>query len=122
MSKISQQNILPKLKMRTIKVPHFFKDFFCKKNTCYTIKQVHENYKEIQFLLDIVHYLKTENKISIIEKLLFTEEQRKNLSYMYSFEADFEMEKQGYEHMIKHNVNIYEDGVESNFNSIHIKN
>ena len=93
--------------MRTIKVPHFFKDFFCKKNTCYTIKQVHENYKEIQFLLDIVHYLKTENKISIIEKLLFTEEQRKNLSYMYSFEADFEMEKQGYEHMIKHNVNIY---------------
>ena len=41
---------------------------------------------------------------------------------MYSFEADFEMEKQGYEHMIKHNVNIYEDGVESNFNSIHIKN
>ena len=122
LSKISQQNILPKLKMRTIKVPHFFKDFFCKKNTCYTIKQVHENYKEIQFLLDIVHYLKTENKISIIEKLLFTEEQRKNLSYMYSFEADFEMEKQGYEHMIKHNVNIYEDGVESNFNSIHIKN
>ncbi len=122
LSKISQQNILTKLKMRTIKVPEFFQDFVCKKNTCSTIRQVHENYKEIQFLLDIVHYLKTENKISIIEKLLFTEEQRRNLSYMYCFEADFEMEKQGYEHMIKHKINIYEEGVDSILNSIQVKN
>ena len=121
LSKISQKNMLPKLKMRTIKVPEFFKDFVCKKNTCYTIKKVHENYKEIQFLLDIVHYLKTENKISIIEKLLFTEGQRKNLSYMYSFESDFEMEKQGYEHMIKHKNNILEEGIEFNLNSIQAK-
>ena len=57
----------------------------------------------------IVHYLKTENKISIFEKLIFTEEQRINLSYIYSFESGFDLEKIGYEHMIKHKINKKEN-------------
>ena len=80
---------MSKTKLRIIKVPDFCSDFVCKKNFFQTVKKVHENYKQIQFLLDIVHYLKTENEINIMEKYFFTEEQRKILSYTYSFESDF---------------------------------
>ena len=108
-NKLMGNTLMPNIKIRAIKVPGFFTDFVCKKNTCQIIKQVHQNYKEIQFLLDIVHYLKTENKISIFEKLIFTEEQRINLSYIYSFESGFDLEKKGYEHMIKHKINKKEN-------------
>ena len=104
-----QKNILtPKPCLRVIKVPGFVSDFVCKKNTIKTIKQVHENYKEIQFLLDIVHYLKSENELNIICKFFFSEEQRKILSYTYSFEADFAMEREGYDYMIKHEKNKFD--------------
>jgi hypothetical protein len=96
---------ISRLQLRVIKVPGFFSDFVCKKNTIKTIKQVHENYKEIQFLLDIVHYLKSQNELNIIEKYLFTEDQRKILSYTYTFNADFGLERKGYEYMIKHEKN-----------------
>ena len=104
-----QQLFIPKTNLRIIKVPGFCTDFVCKKNTLSTIKQVHENYKEIQFLLDIVHYLKSQNEISIIEKYVFSEEQRKVLSYTYTFEADFGLERKGYEYMIKHKKNKFDD-------------
>ncbi len=103
------QLFIPKTNLRIIKVPGFCSDFVCKKNTMNTIKQVHQNYKEIQFLLDIVHYLKSQNEINIIEKYVFTEEQRKILSYTYTFEADFGLERKGYEYMIKHNKNKFDD-------------
>ena len=88
---LKQQLFIPKTNLRIIKVPGFCTDFVCKKNTFSTIKQVHENYKEIQFLLDIVHYLKSQNEINIIEKYVFTEEKRKDLSYTYTFEADYSL-------------------------------
>jgi hypothetical protein len=97
--------IIPKYKLRIIKVPGFCSDFVCKKNSIRTIQQVHQNYKEIQFLLDIVHYLKSENEMNIIEKYLFTKEQRRILSHTYSFQADFALEKRGYDYMIKHKKN-----------------
>jgi hypothetical protein len=100
---------LPKIQLRVIKIPGFFSDFVCKKNTFKTIKQVHENYKEIQFLLDIVHYLKSQNELNIIEKHLFSSEQRKALSYTYTFEADFELEREGYDYMIKHKKNKFDE-------------
>ena len=106
---LKQQLFIPKTNLRIIKVPGFCTDFVCKKNTLSTIKQVHENYKEIQFLLDIVHYLKSQNEISIIEKYVFSEEQRKVLSYTYTFEADFGLERKGYEYMIKHKKNKFDD-------------
>ncbi len=99
---------LPKTKVRIIKIPSFWSDFLCKKNTFDTIKQVQNNFKEIQFLLDIVHYLKSENTLNIIMKYFFDEEQRKVLAYTYSFDIDFEFEKKGYEYMIKHKKNIIE--------------
>ena len=108
-----QKISIPKTKVRIIKIPGFLTDFVCKKNTFQTIKQVHDNFKEIQFLLDIVHYLKSENTLNIIMKYFFSEEQRKVLSYTYSFEADFELEKKGYEYMIKHNKNINENESEN---------
>ena len=111
---------LPKTKVRIIKIPSFWSDFLCKKNTFQTIKQVHDNFKEIQFLLDIVHYLKSENTLNIILKYFFDEEQRKVLSYTYSFEADFELEKKGYEYMIKHRKNIIEN--DNNVNTTGVKN
>ena len=100
---------IPNTKLRVIKVPGFCTDFVCKKNTFYTIKQVHENYKEIQFLLDIVHYLKSQNELNIIGKYLFTEEQRIALSHTYTFEADFGLERKGYEYMIKHEKNKFDE-------------
>ena len=100
---------IPKTKLRIIKVPDFCSDFVCKKNFFQTVKKVHENYKQIQFLLDIVHYLKTENEINIMEKYFYTEEQRKILSYTYSFEADFELEKKGYDYMIKHKKSQFDE-------------
>ena len=106
---LKNNNFMPKTQLRVIKVPGFCADFVCKKNTFKTIKQVHENYKEIQFLLDIVHYLKSENELNIIEKYFFTEEQRKILSYTYSFEADFKLEREGYDYMIKHEKNKFDD-------------
>ena len=109
-NKIKNYNIyIPKTQLRVIKVPGFCSDFICKKNTFRTIKQVHENYKEIQFLLDIVHYLKSQNELNIIGKFLFSEEQRKALSYTYTFEADFGLERNGYEYMIKHKKNKFDD-------------
>ena len=106
---INKSVIIPKTQLRIIKVPGFCSDFVCKKNTLYTIKQVHENYKEIQFLLDIVHYLKSQNELNIIGKYLFSEEQRKTLSHTYTFEADFGLERKGYEYMIKHKKNKFDD-------------
>ena len=106
---MKNQIIIPKTQLRVIKVPGFFTDFVCKKNTFKTIKQVHENYKEIQFLLDIVHYLKLENEVNIIEKYLFNDQQRKVLSYTYTFEADFGLERKGYEYMIKHKKNKFDE-------------
>ncbi len=100
---------IPKTKLRIIKVPDFCSDFVCKKNFFQTVKKVHENYKQIQFLLDIVHYLKTENEINIMEKYIFSEEQRKILSFTYSFEADFELEKKGYDYMIKHKKSQFDE-------------
>ena len=100
---------LPKIQLRVIKIPGFFSDFVCKKNTFKTIKQVHENYKEIQFLLDIVHYLKSQNELNIIGKHLFSSEQRKALSYTYTFEADFGLERKGYDYMIKHKKNKFDE-------------
>ena len=105
----SKNFFIPKTQLRIIKVPGFCSDFVCKKNTIKTIKQVHENYKEIQFLLDIVHYLKSQNELNIIGKYLFTDEQRKILSHTYSFEADFRMEREGYDYMIKHEKNKYDE-------------
>ena len=99
---------IPKPQLRVIKVPGFFSDFICKKNTLKTIKQIHENYKEIQFLLDIIHYLKSQNELNLIEKILFDEEQRKALSYTYSFISDFSLERKGYEYMIKHEKNKFD--------------
>ena len=107
-SKFRQTLIIPKTQLRVIKVPGFCSDFVCKKNTLYTIKQVHENYKEIQFLLDIVHYLKSQNELNIIGKYLFTEEQRIALSHTYTFKADFGLERKGYEYMIKHEKNKFD--------------
>ena len=107
--KMLQSISIPKTKVRIIKIPSFWKDFLCKKKTCVTIKKVNNNYKEIQFLLDIVHYLKSENTLNIIIKYFFSEEQRKALSYTYTFETDFELEKIGYEYMIKHKKNIIEN-------------
>ena len=101
--------IIPKTNLRVIKIPGFLSDFVCKKNTIKTIKQVNENYKEIQFLLDIVHYLKSQNELSIIERHLFTEEQRKILSHTYTFKADFGLERKGYEYMIKHKKNKFDE-------------
>ena len=100
---------IPKTQLRIIKVPGFFTDFVCKKNTFQTIKQVHENYREIQFLLDIVHYLKSQNELNIIGKYLFSEEQRKTLSHTYTFEADFGLERKGYDYMIKHKKNKFDE-------------
>ena len=97
--------IIPKIQLRYIKVPGFCSDFICKKNTYQILKQIFQNYKEIQFLLDIVHYLKLANELNIIGKYLFTDEQRKILSYTYTFEADYSLEKQGYDYMIKHEIN-----------------
>ena len=108
-SLFKNSTIIPKIQLRIIKVPDFCRDFVCKKNTFKIIKKVHENYKEIQFLLDIVHYLKLENEINIIEKYLFTEDQRKILSYTYTFEADFGLERKGYDYMIKHEKNIFDE-------------
>ena len=107
--KMLQSISIPKTKVRIIKIPSFWKDFLCKKKTCVTIKKVNNNYKEIQFLLDIVHYLKSENTLNIIIKYFFSEEQRKALSYTYTFETDFELEKIGYEYMIKHKKNLIEN-------------
>ena len=101
--------LIPKIQLRIIKVPSFCSDFICKKDTFNTIKEVHENYKEIQFLLDIVHYLKSQNELNIIGKYLFTEEQRKALSYTYTFETDFGLERKGYEYMIKHKKNKFDE-------------
>ena len=101
--------LIPKTKLRVIKIPGFCSDFVCKKNILYTIKQVHENYKEIQFVLDIVHYLKSQNELNIIEKYLFNEDQRKALSYTYTFETDFGLERKGYEYMIKHKKNKFDE-------------
>jgi len=101
--------LIPKTKLRVIKIPGFCSDFVCKKNILYTIKQVHENYKEIQFVLDIVHYLKSQNELNIIGKYLFTEEQRIALSYTYTFKADFGLERKGYEYMIKHKKNKFDN-------------
>ena len=44
-----------------------------------------------------------------MEKYFFTEEQRKILSYTYSFEADFELEKKGYDYMIKHKKSQFDE-------------
>ena len=64
--------IIPKYKLRIIKVPGFCSDFVCKKNSIRTIQQVH---------------------------------QRRILSHTYSFQADFALEKRGYDYMIKHKKN-----------------
>ena len=83
--------------------------FFCQKDACFRVKNVHEQFAKINFLFDLVYLIKTRNEINIIENILFNKQQKKLLSSLYKFNSDFLSERLGYEDKIKHQKLKFKD-------------
>ena len=50
-----------------------------RKNSLKKIKEIHKQFNKILFIFDIIQYIKTRNKINLLEKTIFFEKDRKNI-------------------------------------------
>ena len=87
-NKIKYQN----LKNKQI---HYYSSFcfiLCSKNFFKNIHLIYNKYKNIQFLFDIVHFLKNKYEIKFLENYILNENQEKAISYLYYFDYNFQTE------------------------------
>ena len=70
-----------------------------RKNSLKRIKEIHKQYNKILFIFDIIQYIKTRNEINLLEKAIFTEQERKDISNIYHFDYDLQSDKKGYDYL-----------------------
>ncbi len=68
-----------------------------KKGCIKRINYINSNFSKIEFLFDIVQFFKTKFEVKIIKNKLFDEGERNKLSYLYKFNYDFDVDKEGYD-------------------------
>ena len=74
-----------------------FMTILFRNNSLKRIKQIHKQFNKILFLFDIIQYIKTRNEINLLEKAIFTEQERKDISNVYHFDYDLQSDKKGYD-------------------------
>ena len=80
-----------------------------RKNSFKRIKEIHKQFKKILFIFDIIQYIKTTNEINLLEKTVFTEQERKNISNVYHFDYDLQTHKKGYDYLFSKRNSTYEN-------------
>ena len=75
----------------------------CQKNAWNKIKNINKKFSKINYLFDLIYFIKTRNEINLIENILFNQEQKKILSAIYKFNSNFLIERIGFEENVKHN-------------------
>ena len=91
-TKIKYQN----LKNKQI---HYYSSFcfiLCSKNFYKNIKLIYKKYNNIQFLFDIIHFLKNKYEIKFLENYVLSENQEKAISYLYYFDYNFQNENESF--------------------------
>ena len=76
-----------------------FFSILCKKNSFKRISEIHNQFKKITFLFDIIQYIKMKNIIKLLEKIVFTEQERKYFNKIYHFDYDFYIDKNEYDYL-----------------------
>ena len=87
-----------------------FLSIFCKKNSFKRISEIHNQFEKIKFLFDIIQYIKMKNIIKLLEKIVFTEQERKYFNKIYHFDYDFYLDKNEYDYLFvnkKYNCKYY---------------
>ena len=74
-----------------------FMTILFRNNSLKRIKEIHKQFNKILFLFDIIQYIKTRNEINLLEKAIFTEQERKDISSDYHFDYDLQSDKKGYD-------------------------
>jgi hypothetical protein len=74
-----------------------FMTILFRNNSLKRIKEIHKQFNKILFLFDIIQYIKTRNEINLLEKAIFTEQERKDISSVYHFDYDLQSDKKGYD-------------------------
>ena len=93
-----------KIELTRIKSFKFCFNFYCQKNCFNKIINIHKKFKIINYIFDLVYYVKMINDINVIKNILFNFEQRIYFADNYYFDSDFICEKIGYERKGK-NIN-----------------
>jgi hypothetical protein len=78
----------------------FCTKIFCKRRCCIKVSDIHKNFNQINFLFDLIHFLKTKNEVNLLKNEIYNYEQRKALNTMYTFDSDFYHEKLAYDLII----------------------
>ena len=86
-----------------------FMTLLIRKNSFKRIKEIHKQFKKILFIFDIIQYIKTRNEINLLEKTVFTEQERKNISNVYHFDYDLHTHKKGYDYLFSKRNSLYEN-------------
>ena len=76
-----------------------FLSIFCKKNSFKRISEIHNQFEKIKFLFDIIQYIKMKNIIKLLEKIVFTEQERNYFNKIYHFDYDFYLDKNEYDYL-----------------------
>ncbi len=59
------------------------------------IKEIHKQFNKILFIFYIIQYIKT----NLLEKTIFSEKDRKNISNVYHFDYNLKIHKKGYDYL-----------------------
>ena len=86
-----------------------FMTLLIRKHSLKRIKEIHKQFNKILFIFDIIQYIKTRNEINLLEKTIFTEQERKNISNVYHFDYDLHTHKKGYDYLFSKRNSLYEN-------------
>ena len=78
----------------------FCTKIFCRRRCCLKVSDIHKNFSKLNFLFDLIHFLKTKNEINLIKNEIYNHEQKRALNTMYTFDSDFYHEKLAYDLII----------------------
>jgi hypothetical protein len=100
----SKTSSVSKIELSQVKSLKFCLKLICQKNCVNKIINIHKKYKIINYVFDLIYFVKIINDLNVIKQILFNFEQRIYFADNYLFDSDFICEKIGYERKGK-NIN-----------------
>ena len=100
----SKTSSVSKIELSQVKSLKFCLKLICQKNCVNNIINIHKKYKIINYVFDLIYFVKIINDLNVIKQILFNFEQRIYFADNYLFDSDFICEKIGYERKGK-NIN-----------------
>ena len=92
------------IELSQVKSLNFCLKLYSQKNCINKVINIHRKYNIINYVFDLVYYIKLINDINVMKNVLFNFEQRIYFADNYYFDSDFICEKIGYERK-KNNIN-----------------